>query len=78
MPAQESCIWFSVALHSLRSPIWSNTGSSLTFHIPGTDTKGTVQVCLVLDDGSCHGNAAVTYQSAPSCEGIKPNSSWFR
>uniref|UniRef100_H3CN71 Plexin C1 n=1 Tax=Tetraodon nigroviridis TaxID=99883 RepID=H3CN71_TETNG len=57
-------------------PVWGNTGSSLTFHIPSTDSKGIVQACVLLEDGSCHGNTTITYQSVPSCTGIAPNSSW--
>jgi len=62
----------------VRSPVWSNTGVNLTFHIPRADTKDMVKVCLLLPDGSCHGNAKITYQSSPSCTGISPNSTWMR
>lgn len=62
----------------LRAPVWSNTGTSLTFRIPSAASKGAVQVCVVLGDNSCHGNATITYQSLPSCSGITPNSSWVR
>lgn len=67
----------SPPLHVLRSPVWNNTGTSLTFHIPSTEEKGTVRVCVV-HDGSCHGDATITYQSLPSCTGITPGSSWIR
>ncbi|XP_022077940.2 plexin-C1-like [Acanthochromis polyacanthus] len=59
------------------SPVWNNTGVSLTFHIPSTDNKGVVKVCVLLPDGSCHGNTIITYRSAPSCTDIVPNSSWI-
>lgn len=62
----------------VRSPVWSNTGAKLTFHIPSTDSKGTVKVCVLLPDGSCHGNANITYRSSPSCTGIAPSSTWIR
>lgn len=62
----------------IRCSVWNNNGSSLTFHIPSTDNKGTVKVCVLLHDGSCHGNAKVTYQSLPSCTNISPNTSWIR
>lgn len=77
-------IWFvslslSVILCPLvRSPVWNNTGVSLTFHIPSADNKGVVKVCVVLPDGSCHGNAKITYKSSPSCTTITPSSSWIR
>ncbi|XP_030210868.1 plexin-C1 isoform X3 [Gadus morhua] len=52
-----------------------NTGASLTFHIPAGD-KGRVEVCLLLRDGGCHGNASLTYLSAPVCASIAPDSTW--
>ncbi|CAL8278397.1 unnamed protein product [Gadus morhua 'NCC'] len=52
-----------------------NTGASLTFHIPAGD-KGRVEVCLLLPVGSCHGNASLTYLSAPVCASIAPDSTW--
>ncbi|XP_035985880.1 plexin-C1-like [Fundulus heteroclitus] len=58
------------------SPVWNNNGSSLMFHIPSSETIGVVTVCLLLSDGSCHGNTKVTYQSSPICTGIVPGSSW--
>ncbi|KAM3850134.1 plexin-C1-like [Diretmus argenteus] len=61
--------------HPKDSPVWNNTGVSLTFHIPSGD-KGLVKVCVVLRDGSCHGNASITYRSSPSCTMITPNSTW--
>ncbi|KAI3366469.1 hypothetical protein L3Q82_000602 [Scortum barcoo] len=65
-----------VALHRDRSPIWNNNGVSLTFHIPRIDIKGVVKVCVLLPDGSCHGNATIIYQSSPSCTNTAPRSSW--
>ncbi|XP_042366924.1 plexin-C1 isoform X2 [Plectropomus leopardus] len=59
------------------SPVWNNTDVNLTFHIPRSDYKGVVKVCVLLPDGSCHGNAKITYRSSPSCTGITPNSSWI-
>ncbi|KAK0132190.1 Plexin-C1 [Merluccius polli] len=55
--------------------VWSNTGHSLMLHIPAGD-KGRVQVCLLMHDGRCHGNASLTYHSVPICTSIVPNSSW--
>ncbi|XP_030210849.1 plexin-C1 isoform X1 [Gadus morhua] len=52
-----------------------NTGASLTFHIPAGD-KGRVEVCLLLPDGGCHGNASLTYLSAPVCASISPDTTW--
>ncbi|XP_054481059.1 plexin-C1-like [Anoplopoma fimbria] len=59
------------------SPVWNNAGVTLKFHIPSTDNKGTVKVCVLLPDGSCHGNAKITYKSSPSCTNIVPSSSWI-
>ncbi|XP_061570692.1 plexin-C1 [Cololabis saira] len=59
------------------SPVWNNTGTSLTFHIPSTETKGVVKVCMLLPDGSCHGNADITYQSLPICNKMTPSSTWI-
>nr|XP_015809313.2 plexin-C1 [Nothobranchius furzeri] len=59
------------------SPVWNKTGVNLTFHIPSTNAKGAVKVCVLLPDGSCHGNAEIIYQSAPICSGIVPSSSWI-
>ncbi|XP_041636511.1 plexin-C1 isoform X2 [Cheilinus undulatus] len=57
-------------------PVGAITRDNLTFHIPRAE-KGLVQVCVVLADGSCHGNAIITYQSAPSCTKLSPTSSWI-
>ncbi|XP_068443123.1 plexin-C1-like [Clinocottus analis] len=59
------------------SPVWNNVGVNLTFHIPSTDNKGTVKVCVLLPDGSCHSNAKITYRSSPSCTAIVPSCSWI-
>ncbi|KAG8005809.1 Plexin-C1 [Nibea albiflora] len=58
------------------SPVLSNTGERLKFHIPSSN-KGVVKVCAVLPDDSCHGNALITYQSSPSCTSIAPSSTWI-
>ncbi|XP_056444017.1 plexin-C1 isoform X2 [Gadus chalcogrammus] len=57
------------------APVRLNTGARLTFHIPAGD-KGRVEVCLLLPDGGCHGNASLTYRSAPVCASISPDSTW--
>ncbi|XP_037317283.2 plexin-C1 [Pungitius pungitius] len=62
---------------SQESPVWNKTDGKLVFHIPSADNKGTVQVCVLLPDGSCHGNAAITYMSSPSCTNIVPSTSWI-
>ncbi|GLD48150.1 plexin-C1, partial [Lates japonicus] len=64
--------------HPPESPVWNNTGVSLTLHIPRTDGKGVVKVCALLPDGGCHGNSKITYRSLPSCTKIVPSSSWVR
>uniref|UniRef100_A0A096M0Z7 Sema domain-containing protein n=1 Tax=Poecilia formosa TaxID=48698 RepID=A0A096M0Z7_POEFO len=61
---------------SKESPVWNNTGESLTFHIPRRTNEAVVQVCALLSDGSCHGEADITYQSAPSCTGVSPSVTW--
>ncbi|XP_040029319.2 plexin-C1 isoform X2 [Gasterosteus aculeatus] len=61
----------------LESPVWNKTDGKLTFHIPSVDNKGTVQVCALLSDGSCHGNATITYKSSPSCTNIVPSTTWI-
>ncbi|XP_023205541.1 plexin-C1-like [Xiphophorus maculatus] len=58
------------------SPVWNNTGVSLTFHIPTTETRRVVKMCVLLPDGSCHGNTIISYQSSPVCTDIVPRSSW--
>ncbi|XP_047431416.1 plexin-C1-like isoform X2 [Mugil cephalus] len=58
------------------SPVWNKTGVSLTFHIATTEKKGFVKACVLLPDGSCHGNAKITYRSTPSCTDIVPSSTW--
>ncbi|KAK2858797.1 hypothetical protein Q5P01_003417 [Channa striata] len=58
------------------SPVWNNTGVNLTFHIPSSNNKGLVKVCVLLPDGSCHGNSKITYQSSPSCTRLEPSSTW--
>ncbi|XP_043963516.1 plexin-C1-like [Gambusia affinis] len=58
------------------SPVWNNTGVSLTFHIPTTETRRVVKMCVLLPDGSCHGNTKISYQSSPVCTDIVPRSSW--
>ncbi|XP_027899862.1 plexin-C1-like [Xiphophorus couchianus] len=58
------------------SPVWNNTGESLTFHIPSRTNEAEAKVCAVLSDGSCHGEADITYQSAPSCTERLPVFTW--
>ncbi|KAK7895959.1 hypothetical protein WMY93_021284 [Mugilogobius chulae] len=70
-------IYVDPACSPSESPVWNNTGESLTFHIPSTENKGVVQMCLVLPDDSCHGNAKITYRSLPSCKDVKPGSAWL-
>ncbi|XP_023206405.1 plexin-C1-like [Xiphophorus maculatus] len=38
--------------------------------------EAEAKVCAVLSDGSCHGEADITYQSAPSCTGVSPSVTW--
>ncbi|KAK2858814.1 hypothetical protein Q5P01_003434 [Channa striata] len=58
------------------SPVWNNTGVNLTFHIPSSNNKGLVKVCVLIPDGSCHGNSQIIYQSSPSCTKLEPSSTW--
>ncbi|XP_029317964.1 plexin-C1 [Cottoperca gobio] len=59
------------------SPVWNNTGVKLTFRIPSADSKGLFKVCVVLPDGSCHGNTTIDYMSSPSCTNITPSITWI-
>ncbi|XP_026105929.1 plexin-C1-like [Carassius auratus] len=58
------------------SPVFDRSSDSLRFHIPPSETKGTVKVCVVTPDDRCHGNSIITYGSQPSCTGIQPTVSW--
>ncbi|XP_014874483.1 plexin-C1-like [Poecilia latipinna] len=58
------------------SPVWNKTGESLTFHIPRRTNEAEAKVCVVLSDGSCHGEAKIAYQSAPSCNSTSPTTIW--
>ncbi|KAL0195566.1 hypothetical protein M9458_009138, partial [Cirrhinus mrigala] len=49
---------------------------TLRFHIPPSETKGTVKVCVVTSDDRCHDNSIITYSSQPSCTGIQPTVTW--
>ncbi|XP_016393519.1 plexin-C1-like [Sinocyclocheilus rhinocerous] len=58
------------------SPVFDHSSDTLRFHIPPSETKGTVKVCVVTPDDRCHGNSIITYSSQPSCTGIQPTVSW--
>ncbi|XP_051976290.1 plexin-C1-like isoform X2 [Xyrauchen texanus] len=58
------------------APVFEYFNDTLQFHIPPSETKGTVKVCAVTPDGRCHGNSIVTYSSQPTCTGIHPKVSW--
>ncbi|XP_051746960.1 plexin-C1-like [Ctenopharyngodon idella] len=58
------------------SPVFDRSSDTLKFHIPPSGSKGTVKVCVVTPDDSCHGNSIITYSSQPSCTGIQPTVSW--
>ncbi|XP_016139306.1 plexin-C1-like [Sinocyclocheilus grahami] len=58
------------------SPVFDRSSDTLRFHIPPSETKGTVKVCVVTPDDRCHGNSIITYSSQPSCTGIQPTLSW--
>ncbi|XP_026089171.1 plexin-C1-like [Carassius auratus] len=58
------------------SPVFDRSSDSLRFHIPPSETKGTVKVCVVTPDDRCHGNSTITYGSQPSCTWIQPTVSW--
>ncbi|XP_050963580.1 plexin-C1-like [Labeo rohita] len=63
---------------SKESPVFNASSDTLRFHIPPSETKGTVKVCVVTPDDRCHGNSIITYSSQPSCTGIQPRFSWSR
>ncbi|KAK2892729.1 hypothetical protein Q8A67_012717 [Cirrhinus molitorella] len=58
------------------SPVFDRSSDTLGFHIPPSETKGTVKVCVVTPDDRCHGNSIITYSSQPSCTGIQPTVTW--
>ncbi|XP_073724086.1 plexin-C1-like [Misgurnus anguillicaudatus] len=57
-------------------PVFDRSSDSLRFHIPPSETKGTLKVCVVTEDYRCHGNSNITYSSQPSCTGIQPKVTW--
>ncbi|XP_067248110.1 plexin-C1-like [Chanodichthys erythropterus] len=59
-------------------PVIDRSSDTLRFHIPPSETKGTVKLCVVTPDDRCHGNSIITYSSQPSCTGIQPRVSWSR
>ncbi|KAL1275845.1 hypothetical protein QQF64_035468 [Cirrhinus molitorella] len=60
------------------SPVFDRSSDTLRFHIPPSETKGTVKVCVVTPDDRCPGNSIITYSSQPSCTGIQPTVTWSR
>ncbi|XP_051547304.1 plexin-C1-like isoform X2 [Myxocyprinus asiaticus] len=58
------------------APVFERSSDTLRFHIPPSETKGTMKVCAVTPDGRCHGNSIITYSSQPSCTGIQPKVTW--
>ncbi|RXN21260.1 plexin-C1-like protein [Labeo rohita] len=58
------------------SPVFDRSSDTLRFHIPPSETKGTVKVCVVTPDDRCHGNSIITYSSQPRCTRIQPNVTW--
>ncbi|KAL1275846.1 hypothetical protein QQF64_035469 [Cirrhinus molitorella] len=61
---------------SKESPVFDRSSDTVRFHIPPSETKGTVKVCVVTPDDRCHGNSIITYSSQPSCTGIQPTVTW--
>ncbi|KAK2892728.1 hypothetical protein Q8A67_012716 [Cirrhinus molitorella] len=61
---------------SKESPVFDRSSDTVRFHIPPSETKGTVKVCVVTPDNRCHGNSIITYSSQPSCTGIQPTVTW--
>nr|XP_055046301.1 plexin-C1-like [Misgurnus anguillicaudatus] len=57
-------------------PVFDRSSDSLRFHVPPSETKGTLKVCVVTEDDRCHGNSIITYSSQPSCTGIQPKVTW--
>ncbi|XP_036432623.1 plexin-C1-like [Colossoma macropomum] len=60
---------------SKETPVLERSTDTLKFSIP-SGNKGTVRVCVVTEDGHCHGNAAITYGSQPTCTGLQPRNTW--
>ncbi|RXN21259.1 plexin-C1-like protein [Labeo rohita] len=61
---------------SKEAPVFNGSSDTLRFHIPPSETKETVKVCVVTPDDRCHGNSIITYSSQPSCTGIQPRFTW--
>nr|XP_055046299.1 plexin-C1-like [Misgurnus anguillicaudatus] len=57
-------------------PVFDRSSDRLKFHVPPSETKGTLKVCVVTEDDRCHGNSIITYNSQPSCTGIQPKVTW--
>ncbi|XP_073803230.1 plexin-C1-like [Danio rerio] len=59
------------------SPVFDGSSDTLVFHIPPSETKGKVKMCVVTEDDRCHGNSIITYSSLPSCTEIQPKYTWY-
>ncbi|KAI4874826.1 hypothetical protein NFI96_026389, partial [Prochilodus magdalenae] len=57
------------------TPVLERSGTTLRFNIP-SGNKGTVRVCVVTEDGQCHGTTTLTYGSQPTCTGLQPRNTW--
>ncbi|XP_035379567.1 plexin-C1-like isoform X1 [Electrophorus electricus] len=64
-----------MACNSKEIPVLERSTDTLRFHIPNGN-KGSVRVCVVTADGSCHSNATITYGSQPTCTGLQPRLTW--
>uniref|UniRef100_W5NFK5 Plexin C1 n=1 Tax=Lepisosteus oculatus TaxID=7918 RepID=W5NFK5_LEPOC len=75
--SQVSKIWItgSADCRPFEIPVLSSTDNEVQFSIPKS-TKGVRKVCVVVNDGICHGSVLIQYRSLPSCDRLSPNSTW--
>ncbi|XP_015207788.2 plexin-C1 [Lepisosteus oculatus] len=75
--SQVSKIWItgSADCRPIEIPVLSSTDNEVQFSIPKS-TKGVRKVCVVVNDGICHGSVLIQYRSLPSCDRLSPNSTW--
>ncbi|KAI4890351.1 hypothetical protein NFI96_002830, partial [Prochilodus magdalenae] len=57
------------------TPVLEHSSDTLRFNIP-SGNKGTVRMCVVTEDGQCHGTTTLTYGSQPTCTALQPRNTW--
>ncbi|TRY82226.1 hypothetical protein DNTS_023867, partial [Danionella cerebrum] len=59
-------------------PVFDHSNETLRIHIPPSELKGRIIMCVVTPDNRCHGNSIITYSSQPRCSGVQPRNTWKR